>query len=64
MPTYEMSLLVRKMGHPATVAALKRAAGEVYSSGGFIRWSDNPQHNEPLNLAKIYIKQHLGTCHD
>jgi len=25
------------MAHPATVQALKRAAGEVYTSGGYIR---------------------------
>ena len=37
MPTYEVAFIMRKMAHPATVQALKRAAGEIYSSGGYIR---------------------------
>ena len=38
MPTYEVAFIMRKMAHPATVQALKRAAGEIYSSGGYIRY--------------------------
>ena len=37
MPSYEVAFIMRKMAHPATVQALKRAAGEVYTSGGYIR---------------------------
>ena len=37
MPTYEVALILRKMAHPATVTALKKVAGEVYTSGGYIR---------------------------
>ena len=37
MPTYEVAFIMRKMAHQATVQALKRAAGEIYSSGGYIR---------------------------
>ena len=38
MPTYEVALILRKMAHTATVQALKRTAGEIYSSGGYIRY--------------------------
>jgi len=37
MPGYEMSLIVRSMARPKIVEAVKRAAGHVYESGGFIR---------------------------
>ena len=33
MPTYELSLLLRKKAQPATVAVIKRAVGEIYTSG-------------------------------
>ena len=38
MPAYEISLIMRKMAHPATVGALKKVAGEIYKSGGYIRY--------------------------
>ena len=37
MPTYEMTMVMRKLSHPALVSAVKRAAEEIYSSGGYIR---------------------------
>lgn len=33
-----MSLIVRSMARPKIVEAVKRAAGHVYESGGFIRY--------------------------
>ena len=38
-PHHQVAFIMRKMAHPATVQALKRAAGEVYTSGGYIRSS-------------------------
>jgi len=37
MPSYEMTVILKKMAHPHTVSALKRVAEEIYISGGYIR---------------------------
>jgi len=37
MPTYEMTIIMRKMAHPNLVSAVKRAADEIYINGGYIR---------------------------
>ena len=37
MPGYEFSLIVKSMARPKIVEAVKRAAGKVYESGGYIR---------------------------
>ena len=37
MPNYQMTVIVRKLAQPATVAAVRRVAEEVYTSGGYIR---------------------------
>jgi len=37
MPTYEMTLIMKKMAHPSLVAAVKRASEEIYINGGYIR---------------------------
>jgi len=37
MPTYEMTVIMRKLAQPALVSAVKRAADEVYLGGGYIR---------------------------
>ena len=51
MPTYEVAFIMRKMAHPATVQALKRAAGEIYSSGGYIRY----YHKYSTDIFKKYL---------
>ena len=38
MPGYEFSLIVKSMARPKIVEAVKRAAGKVYESGGYIRY--------------------------
>ena len=38
MPGYELSLIVRSAARPKIVEAVKRAAGQVYENGGFIRY--------------------------
>jgi len=37
MPTYEMTVIMRKMAQPSLVSAVKRVADEVYVGGGYIR---------------------------
>jgi len=37
MPTYELTLIMRKMTRPLLVESLKRAGQHIYDSGGFIR---------------------------
>ena len=37
MPTYEMTVIMRKMAQPALVSAVKKVADEVYLGGGYIR---------------------------
>ena len=37
MPTYEMTVIMRKMSHPSLVSAVKKVAEEIYTSGGYIR---------------------------
>ena len=37
MPTYQMTMVMRKMAHPALVQAVKKASEEIYKQGGYIR---------------------------
>ena len=37
MPTYEMTVVMRKLAKPALVSAVKRVAEEIYVGGGYIR---------------------------
>jgi len=37
MPSYEMTLIMRKMAQPALVQSVKKAADEIYSRGGYVR---------------------------
>ena len=37
MPTYEMTVIMRKLAKPALVSAVKRVAEEIYVGGGYIR---------------------------
>jgi len=37
MPSYEMTLIMRKMAQPSLVQSVKKAADEIYSRGGYIR---------------------------
>ena len=37
MPTYEMTVIMRKLAQPALVSAVKRVADEIYVGGGYIR---------------------------
>ncbi|XP_020297234.1 probable 28S ribosomal protein S6, mitochondrial [Pseudomyrmex gracilis] len=41
MPTYEMPLLLRIMKKPELAATLKRTAGLIFNTGGFIRKMEN-----------------------
>ena len=37
MPTYEMTVIMRKLAKPDLVSAVKRVAEEIYVGGGYIR---------------------------
>jgi len=37
MPTYELTLIMKKMARPRLVEALKRAGQQIYTNGGYIR---------------------------
>ena len=37
MPTYEMTVIMRKLAKPDLVSAVKRVAEEIYLGGGYIR---------------------------
>ena len=37
MPTYELTVIMRKLAQPALVSAVKRVADEIYVNGGYIR---------------------------
>ena len=37
MPTYEMTVIMRKLAKPNLVSAVKRVADEIYVNGGYIR---------------------------
>jgi len=52
---------MRKMAQPALVSALKRAAGEVYGSGGYVRRMQSLGERElPNRKVKKGVKHTLG----
>jgi len=62
MPSYELTMILRKMSHPSTVSAIKAAAQEIYSSGGFIRKMESMGERQLPNKKKVKgIKHSEGT---
>ena len=58
MPTYEVSLIMKKMARPQLVDALKRAATHIYTSGGYIRRMESLGHRELPNKKKKNMEWH------
>jgi ribosomal protein S6 len=58
MPTYELSLIVRKMARPLLVDALKRAGGYVYNNEGYIRKVESLGDRRLPNIKFVNGEKH------
>ena len=58
MPTYEMTVIMRKMAKPALVSAVKRVADEIYVNGGYIRKIESLGTRQLPNIKKSKELRH------
>jgi len=58
MPTYELTLIMKKLAKPALVDSLKRVSQHIYDNGGYIRKVDSLGERRLPNIKRAKGEKH------